>query len=172
ETKPDSLTQPHFLIMKTSTSPLLRRGDHTLEACAVRRRLAWPLLALVLLLLASAGWAATLTVTSLGDSGLGSLRETIAASAAGDTIEFAVSGTITLTRGELTINHTLNIKGPGPAGLTVSGNRASRVFRIVFGTVTISGLTITEGYAFGLNGADGLEPAQPGTAGQGGAIFN
>lgn len=160
--------------MKTSTSPLLHRTDHTLEALAVRRRLAWPLLALLLPLLASAGWAATRTVTSLADSGSGSLRETIAASAAGDTIEFAVSGTITLTSGELTNNRTLNINGPGPANLTVSGNRVSRVFRIVSGSVTISGLTITEGRVFGLNGADGVGgmPAQPGTAGQGGAIFN
>jgi hypothetical protein len=38
------------------------------------------------------------TVTSLADSGAGTLRDTIAASAAGDTIIFSVTGVIGLTK--------------------------------------------------------------------------
>lgn len=41
--------------------------------------------------------AATLTVTSLADSGPGTLRSALANAAAGDTISCCVTGTITLT---------------------------------------------------------------------------
>src|SRR5437868_4974584 len=40
-------------------------------------------------------------VTNLDDGGLGSLREQIATARAGETISFAVRGTIVLTNGEL-----------------------------------------------------------------------
>ena len=56
----------------------------------------------------------TLTVTSLADSGAGSLRADIAAAHSGDTIDFAPSldgKTITLTKGELLINKNLTIAG-------------------------------------------------------------
>ena len=60
---------------------------------------------------------------------------------------------------------TLNINGPGPAYLTVSGNRECRVFRIVFGTVTISGLTITRGLAVvGISSNDALAHPEDGPA--------
>jgi hypothetical protein len=101
----------------------------------------------------------TLTVTSTADSGPGSLRADIAAAQPGDTINFASSlngQTITLTSGELVVNKSLTIQGPGAGQLAISGNQASRVFDVVGGTtnVTLSGLTITQG--------DGL----------GGAIYN
>jgi len=65
--------------------------------------------------------AAILTVTSLGDSGAGTLRQAIldASSSGGDTINFAVSGVITLTSGELAIAKNLTISGPGANVLTV-----------------------------------------------------
>src|SRR5215813_6935775 len=55
----------------------------------------------------------TLHVTSLADSGTGTLRDTIAAAAPGDTIDFAVTGTIALTSGELAIAKDLTLAGPG-----------------------------------------------------------
>ncbi len=63
-----------------------------------------------------------------------------------DTIDFAsgVSGTITLTSGELAITDPVDIQGPGAGGVTVSGNNASCVFD-VSADATISGLTITGG---------------------------
>ena len=93
-------------------------------------------------------WAATLTVTSTADSGPGSLRDTIAAASPGDTIDFSVAGTITLTTGMLTIGKNLTITGPGASSLTISGNNSSTVFSISAGTaVNISGLTVSNGNA-------------------------
>jgi hypothetical protein len=102
------------------------------------------------------------TVTTLADSGAGSLRATIASAASGDTIQFnpAIWGnTITLSTGSIAINENLTITGPGSASLTVSGGGASSVFSIGAGAnVSISGLTITAG-----NG---------GSRANGGDIFN
>jgi cysteine-rich repeat protein len=103
--------------------------------------------------------AATITVTSLGDSGAGSLRSAIAAAASGDTIDFAVTGTITLTTDDvpaspggggsvgLLIDKSVSITGPGISSLTIDGNGTHRIFRIQNVTsevdVTLSGLTLT-----------------------------
>lgn len=96
---------------------------------------------------ASAAHAATNVVVTLGDNGAGSLRQAIDDSAPGDTIAFAVAGTIALTGGELVIPHSLTILGPGATNLAVSGYTATRVFRISDpgAAVTISGLTIRDG---------------------------
>jgi hypothetical protein len=58
-----------------------------------------------------------------------------------------VTSPITLTSGQLLINKSLTITGPGAGLLAVSGNNANRVFNVDPGTVTISGLTITQGLA-------------------------
>ena len=92
--------------------------------------------------------AATITVTNTNDSGAGSLRQAIADAHDGDSVEFGVTGSITLTTGELLVDKSVTINGPGAANLAVNGNASSRVFHIgPDKTVTISGLTITNGFA-------------------------
>jgi PKD repeat protein len=94
--------------------------------------------------------AATITVTNTSDSGSGSLRQALIDASDGDTITFAASGTVGLTSGELLVDKNVTIQGPGASSLAVDGNGASRVFHISSGkTVTISGLTITNGYVEG-----------------------
>jgi hypothetical protein len=112
----------------------------------------------------------TLTVTNNSDTGVvgdGSLRGEIAAAQSGDTVTFdpSLAGqTIALTGGELAISKSLDIEGPGADQLTISGNDASRVFDISGGvTVTIAGMTITDGLA------DGSSPVLAST---GGGILN
>ena len=92
------------------------------------------------------------TVTTTADSGNGSLRAAIAAAVPGETINFTVSGTITLTTGELLVNKNLTVSGPGAANLTIERSAASgtadfRLFNIDSGIVTLSGLTIRNGRA-------------------------
>lgn len=93
----------------------------------------------------------TLTVLNNADSGAGSLRATIASATTGDTIVFAktlMNKTIRLTSGELVLSKSLDIEGLGPKKLVISGNHASRIFDISgSGTVTLAGLTLTDGLA-------------------------
>ncbi len=105
--------------------------------------------------------AATFNVTNTTDGPVaaagdlpGSLRQAIFdanAAAGADVITFqsGLTGTITLTNGDLTISDSVDIQGPGPANITVSGNNSSGVFYIYQSSslidVTISGLTITAG---------------------------
>lgn len=91
----------------------------------------------------------TFTVTNLLDAGPGSLRDAVAAANASpgaDAIDFAVTGTITLTTGQLDVADALTVTGPGAAALAVSGNHASRVFRLVGSpTVSVADLTVADG---------------------------
>ena len=95
--------------------------------------------------------AATITVTSPSDSGPGTLRAALASASPGDFIQFAVNGEIPLTSGELVIDKNITIDGPGANELTVSratGASSFRIFHVTPAhTVTIQGLTITNGYA-------------------------
>lgn len=117
--------------------------------------------------------AATLTVTSLADSGPGSLRDLVTGSLPGDTIQFAVNGTI-LLNSAIPINHTLQVFGPGAALLTVSGNFVDRVFITSGNPVFIAGMKLTDGVVVGTNGADGplFNDGQPGGDAYGGAILD
>src|SRR5438552_17389760 len=86
-----------------------------------------------------------ITVTNTNDSGAGSLRQALSDANDGDTIEFAVTGTIGLTTGELLVDKSITISGPGANNLAIDGNAKNRVFHVTGGNVTISGLTITNG---------------------------
>ncbi len=108
-----------------------------------------------------------ITVTSQTDSGPGSLRQAIASAKAGDTIKFASSlsnKSITLSSGQLTVNKNLTIDGAGAAGLTISGNKAHRIFDIRNDansnptTFTLRNLTIANGKTTGV-GEDGAGAA-------------
>ena len=91
--------------------------------------------------------ASTLTVTSLADSGPGTLRDQVAAAASGDTINFSVTGTITLTNSAvMPIAKNLTITGPGAGSLTVNRTLyGTTIFSISNGIVSLSGLTISGG---------------------------
>jgi hypothetical protein len=96
------------------------------------------------------------TVTNLMDCGPGSLRDAIATTPDGGTIDFqpGLTGTITLTTGSLGISKELTISGPGANLITVSGGDRGSVFGIgPQGPVTISGLTMAHGLSGGEGGA-------------------
>ena len=100
------------------------------------------------LCLALCVWATTITVTNTNDSGPGSLRQALADVNDGDTITFAVTGTIALTSGELTVDDNVTISGPGPdlLGVSASALQGDRVFHVMEGhVVTLEGLTISGG---------------------------
>ena len=88
--------------------------------------------------------ASIITVTNTNDGGPGSLRQALTRIANdGDTINFAVTGTITLTSGGLPVNKNITISAPGADQLSIDGNQAIVVFGVFCGkTATISGLTI------------------------------
>src|SRR6478735_877561 len=122
----------------------------------------------------TAAHAATITVTSTNDSGPGSLRQALRVANDGDTITFAVTGTITLTSGGLPVNKSLTISGPGKDQLSIDGNQASLVFGIFPDkTATISGLTIRNGQTGILNEAGTLTVSYCAVSGNSGvALFN
>jgi hypothetical protein len=103
-----------------------------------------------------AAQAAAFNVSNLNDNGAGSLRQAIEdanAAVGADMIQFqaGLTGTITLTTGQLSLYDSVDIQGPGADVLAVSGNDASRVFYLYNSKetldVTISGLTVTGGSA-------------------------
>lgn len=95
---------------------------------------------------AMAAHAATVTVTNTNDSGAGSLRQALTIVNDGDTINFAVTGTITLTSGGLLINKNIAISGPGPDQLSIDGSQALLVFGIFPQKAAgMSGLTVRNG---------------------------
>jgi hypothetical protein len=124
------------------------------------RRVRQVLFATLALFACASSWAAVFTVTSSADSGAGSLRNTIASTSPGDTVQFASGfATITLTGGVIAVPNGITITGPGANLLVVSGNASNQIFTVASGaTVQISGLTLID--------------ASAGAGGQGGAIYN
>jgi hypothetical protein len=111
-------------------------------------------------------------VTTLADSGAGSLRQAIADSSPGDKILIVINGTITNFTGELILNKNLTILGNGPTNIAVSGNRSSRVFNLAAGVIAnLAELTVREGKTG--DGAPGPNYQTPGSdGGNGGGILN
>lgn len=95
---------------------------------------------------------ATLVVTNCDDSGAGSLRDTIAAAVSGDTIDLTqlTCSTITLTSNYFTVlQDDLTITGPGATSLAIDGGGALPLFaHYGGGTLSIDGLTLTNGYYY------------------------
>jgi hypothetical protein len=111
------------------------------------------------LLIATSGRGATLLVANTGNAGVGSLRQALQDNelmGGGNTVVFlnGLTGTITLTSGELLIRTNVTIVGPGADALAVSGNNASRVFRVTNGVASISGLSLVNGNS-GVNNRGG-----------------
>ena len=106
----------------------------------------------VLLPLFGAVAASAATVTTLEDSVPGSLRQAIIDASPGETIDFAVTGTIVLTDGPLVITRDVTLQGPGAGSLSVSGGNLDRVMTISGASATVSGLTITSGFFRGDGG--------------------
>jgi Ca2+-binding RTX toxin-like protein len=102
---------------------------------------------------------AQVTVTSLADSGAGSLREAIALATPGSTIGFAenlAGQTITLTGGQLLIDKNLTLDGSNAPGITISGNNASRVIETAREThLILKHLTIADGRVTGSDAETG-----------------
>jgi CSLREA domain-containing protein len=135
----------------------------------LRAALALGVLALSLAVGVPAAYAAIITVNTTADElnsdGDCSLREAIQAAntnlpvdacPAGtpglDVVMFSVTGTITLTSGQLTITDHLTIDGPGPgaANMTISGNNASRVLQVAGGTtLDLKDVTVADGAGVG-----------------------
>jgi hypothetical protein len=97
------------------------------------------------------------TVTTLADSGPGSLRDLVAQAAPGDTIDFdpgLAGGTIFLTTGQIAVTRDLTIQGLGPDALTISGNHTSSIFseppRV---NLAVSDLTLADGNTTSPGGA-------------------
>jgi beta-glucanase (GH16 family) len=97
-----------------------------------------------------------IAVTSTGDSGDNSLRQALADIAVGGTITFdpALAGsTIQLTSGPLIPSGDVTIDGSAAPGIALNGGGTDRVFVIDQGTdVTVSDVTVTNGYGFQLAG--------------------
>src|SRR5262245_2046113 len=91
--------------------------------------------------------ACTNTVQNANDSGPGSLREALASATNGETITFCPGiSKIMLASGELVVDKSVTILGPGAGLLAIDGNGTFRVFHVSSSaSATIAGLTITNG---------------------------
>lgn len=94
----------------------------------------------------------TVFVTNTADSGVGSLRDVVAAANPGDTVNFSLSGCpcVIGLSSEIQITQSLNIVGLGQTMLAVSGSNSVRVFNVITGSpVSFSQLTIRNGRVTG-----------------------
>jgi CSLREA domain-containing protein len=134
----------------------------------------------LILALAVSAKAATVTVTTTADSG-GScpgsnctLRQAIATAPVDATIDFAVTGQIKLTNGELGISRNLNIAAPTTTEsyfppVSIDAENRSRIFSVTGGTVRISGLGMYNGMVRGTDVPAGSYGS--GGKAEGGAVY-
>lgn len=121
--------------------------------------------------LTSGALAKNIIVTNLADTGPGSLRAAVTSAneeSGPNVICFKnrLNGTIKLTSGQIEITGHLAIAGPGSSRLSVSGNNASRIFKIGSGVdVSIEGITISDG-------RNTIQESVPILVTRGGAILN
>lgn len=118
--------------------------------CLVRRAASLLLALLVVLLLGGTAHATILTVTSTADAGDGSLRATIAAAGADDTVFLLPRPDHYLvTSAPIVIdNKPLTIQGVGAGSSVIDGGGVMQVFRTTGTTsLTVSDLTITRAVA-------------------------
>jgi len=122
------------------------------EKCPANKsfRRAWPAAFAAAALFTAAphqATAATLTVTNLNDSGIGSLREAIttANATAGSTVVFqaGLRGAITLATELPPISASMTIKGPGSSLIAVDGAGKYRPFSVETGGAAVSILNLT-----------------------------
>ena len=106
--------------------------------------------------------ATTYFVSNTNDMGPGSLRQAIASAnaSAGQPaiVQFqgGVTGTITLTTGEIAITQPIQVQGPGKGVVTVSGGGTQRIFSVQSASTLptiVSGLTLQNGYSATTGGA-------------------
>jgi CSLREA domain-containing protein len=86
------------------------------------------------------------------NSNTGSQADCAAGTPGTDTVSFAVTGTITLVMGPLSINDNLAIEGPGASILSIDGNDSSTVLRVGAMEATIAALTVRGGSSTGNGG--------------------
>lgn len=106
-------------------------------------------LTLVATLLAVVPVHANITVLNTNDSGSGSLRDAVVNAPVGAVISFApaLSGRIILlTSGQIELSNNVTIDASALTnGIQINGNNSTRIFEVTNSTVTLNGLTITNG---------------------------
>jgi len=137
-----------------------------------RRSIRFFLAASSLALAAEHATAQTFTVTSTGDTtGTNSLRDAINAvdngTATAINFNLPANSTIVLGSSLPPITKSVAITGPGANTLTIDGSTVSRVFMVMQGNVSISGVAVNNAMALGGSGAQG----GGGGLGAGGGLF-
>src|SRR5208283_4160478 len=153
-----------FPLVKNCRRGQLRRGEWSVADRNRRLALGGIALPFMFVVMSGLARAATLSVSITGDSGAGSLRQAITdanAASGASTIEFSVTGTITLLSTLPAITGNLTIDGPTTSpGITISGDGSVQLMVVNSGaTLNLQLLTLENGSVTGA-------PAQ------GGAIFN
>jgi gliding motility-associated-like protein len=116
-------------------------------------------LSLLSLILSFSSHAVIIPVTNTNDNGVGSLRDAVAISVAGDVVDATgIAGTITLTSGhiDITVGKDISILGPGAAVLSIDCNFASRAFNVFSADVIISNVSIINGLTNDNEGGGGI----------------